>query len=368
MDLRLDAIRPDNAHSWTRLISTIVARSAQVPLYLRLYRDRRLSSDTDHLVSHLLQPIMHRCKTLCISTPTISSDVDAFVTVLAYAMPLLDTLQLKLDPVIPIGGLRDILPSAPNLREIWTTNPVSTGTRSFPKAAVVVLQTPITAETLRRDDIAVLQKACPNLSELTLVNPRLGPCIRLDRCVLTVPVLDIMYTRRDGDLREFAAQFALPRIRSLRLYGSAEGSGARIAFLAAVLPQWKTLNKLMISTISPADLDAFCAALPAGESLGSLSIRKVEFTHASLRSLCNLLGRPKVDGGAWVCPALKTLEISTCTLARDCDTDDLVQLVARRLAAADNAADEQRPARLRNITLPCNSVVARVRALFANAT
>ncbi|EJD45420.1 hypothetical protein AURDEDRAFT_114191 [Auricularia subglabra TFB-10046 SS5] len=297
---------------------------------------------------------------------SLLDDTDAFASILTCATPLLGGLELNLGA--PLGNLRDILPNAPNLREVDTTHPFSDGARKFPKVAVARLISPITADALRRDDIAILQRACPELADLTLIKPRLGPCIRLEPCALNVPRLNLSYSRGDGDLLEFAGQFSLPHIRFLKLYGNAEGSSARLGFLDTVLPQWKSLNKLVISTILAADFDAFCVALVHGENLGSLTIRKVDFTHGALRKLCDTLGRPRDDGGAWVCPQLKSLEMSTCSLARDCVADDLVLMVARRLAASDKTGDERCPARLRGIWLPKTSeigLVARVRDLFS---
>ncbi|EJD45411.1 hypothetical protein AURDEDRAFT_165626 [Auricularia subglabra TFB-10046 SS5] len=314
LDLRLDEVTDANASDWQLYTTTVLRNSAQVPLYIRLFRERPTVTATDNALVDTLRPIMVRCAALSLSVHIIGDEVDYLSLLLRCPTPLLHAFQLMLGRDAKPRPPLDILPDAPKLRRLFSTHPIGDGRRRFPAAEEVILDTPISAETERRDDIRLLQQACPALGKLRMISPRIASQFCLEPCVLTVRTLRITYFKNGDDLIEFARQFAFPRIRTLNLDGDPVGSGPRMRFLrvVAALPQWKKLVVLVV-VIAADDMDVLCDALAAAAELSRLAIWWSAFTPASLRRLCIALDKPLETGNAWACPALETLELQCCT-------------------------------------------------------
>ncbi|EJD45416.1 hypothetical protein AURDEDRAFT_151968 [Auricularia subglabra TFB-10046 SS5] len=372
LELVLDDV-DDKEQAWLDYVTCILTRSASAPVDVRIARTRDSYAEDKKLVD-LIHNAMPRCSSLFLRAMDIRDAADSLTLLLtAPSAPRLHTLHLDVINISAFLRHLPLLPHAPKLQFFQTTVPLCSTQASFPAMTCMTFDSAAVNSSNSRDDIVALAQMAPNLATLTLTNCAAGAIVHHDPVTLPLSMLYIVQGFDDGLAVNFVRQCRLPRLRWLKLCGPEAASAERIRMVAAILPHAPALTSLVFSTVRADDIAALCHTLRLAGALAGLCIRKTTFTHATLRLLCDTLGRlAEGDAAEWACPALTTLDLEACTFSADCAQDDIVQLVSRRLAAASAPKEEGkvRPVRPRVVRLPGNiasTVTSQLAGLLAQS-
>lgn len=325
---------------WCEYVSTALSRSGSAALHVRVHR-QGLASHHDAKLTALLVKKMHRCTSLWIAVNSIEHDDDPVLPILAANTPALRELYMFVGAISAAATGLDLLPAAPALRTVVAEFPFCAADFNLPAVTLGRLR-PRCSEA--RDELAEFLRMAPTVSDLYL-RPVISGRWRTQRAFSSVTKLHLTYDQDDRLLARLASGFAFPALKRLHLGGAAGASATRMEYLAAAVGTSPALAYLIVHRLDVPSVDRLLHVLASYSRLERLEIWDTHLTSGSFQTLCEALEREN-DSGAWLCPALRVVQLGRCTFAAACDQKLLVRCVERRLLAAKDAGNQYRPARL----------------------